>query len=73
MKEKDVKQKWCPFARVPSRPATELIVSANRTFNGEMDLEARCLGSDCACWVDNTPYTPSGNNESTGYCGLANK
>ena len=71
MKEKDAKQKWCPFARVPMRPEKDIIVSTNRNFNGEMDLSAKCLGSDCACWVDTTPHID--NIDATGYCGLVNK
>ena len=64
MKEIEMKEKWCPFSRVPRGLTIGDAVVINREFSGDAPSNAKCLGLNCACWK----Y----NGISDGICGLTN-
>ncbi len=68
MLETEAKQKWCPFARIVDYYLGEgnhsVPVTVNRLPSGIIDASAKCLVSECACWVKDTDYK--------GHCGLIN-
>lgn len=70
MTEAEAKTKWCPMVRASTRE--EDGNSSNRNVPLEGDIlstekhhnpsYARCIGSECACWIFRTP--------EEGCCGL---
>lgn len=79
MKESDAKQKWCPMARVGSEGNAGFNRDLQGGENGCDYSLYKCIGSDCACWVDDfkpsltePDDTPLGL-EPIGHCGLINR
>ncbi len=67
MLESEAGKKWCPMFRV----CEDKDIATNNRWSvaGEFWLHPNCIGSACACWVDEG-YDDKAK-ERTGRCGLA--
>lgn len=70
MRESEAGNKWCPFAiadqKINFGDGDEIVVRSNRTADGLARGNCKCLGSDCAMWMQST-------HEDYGHCGLASR
>ena len=84
MTEDEAKERWCPFAMVPTTLTTaeqKLAATGNRGTAMDQPYEsARCIGSECMAWrwhvqVDSEHSHVKGPTvpKPDGYCGLAGK
>ena len=80
MTEDEARTKWCPFARVVERQNDQ---SYNRCvivqqYGGAealpIPIGAKCVASECACWVVDAGATvpPGEHSTAQGHCGLIN-
>jgi hypothetical protein len=75
--EEEARERWCPFARsydllncdgdAEYRPVT-----INRRRGGALDIDCRCIASECMAWRSiGERYDPTkGHYTAHGFCGL---
>lgn len=76
MLEREARQKWCPFVRLPyglENKAGAPLTAVNRIIGGgghDIPDETHCVASACMAWRPDSVEMTRVDGSSRGHCGL---